>query len=253
MSGVASKAKPVMLPPGCARLATKPRPTGSVAVTMTIGTVVVARLATSMKGAGPVTMALTWRLSRSATAAGSRSIVPEYRSSMRMFRLRIQPSSLRPSSWAFTYDESASSGGPTNRTPILGRSVCWVCAASGTATTNRRAMMMRLGVMANPRASAAPPRAARRQLARASRKLPHLCLGLLQPVRHTHLAVYRHGGDAVLLRLLQLAHSTVELAETEVAVGDERAHAERLGERQSLLKRDLGNACVSLVGLRSDV
>jgi hypothetical protein len=34
----------------------------------------------------------------------------------------------------------------------------------------------------------------------------------------------------VLLRLLARARSPVELAEAEVAVGDERAHPERLGE-----------------------
>jgi hypothetical protein len=36
----------------------------------------------------------------------------------------------------------------------------------------------------------------------------------------------------VLLRLLLLAHARVELAEAEVAVGDERAHSEFLGERE---------------------
>jgi len=36
----------------------------------------------------------------------------------------------------------------------------------------------------------------------------------------------------VLLRLLALTHAAVELAEAEVAVGDEGAHAELAGERQ---------------------
>jgi hypothetical protein len=35
----------------------------------------------------------------------------------------------------------------------------------------------------------------------------------------------------VLLRLLALARAPVELAEAEVAVGDERAHAQSVGER----------------------
>ena len=36
----------------------------------------------------------------------------------------------------------------------------------------------------------------------------------------------------MLLRLLALASAPVELAEAEVAVGDERAHPELLGERE---------------------
>ncbi len=39
----------------------------------------------------------------------------------------------------------------------------------------------------------------------------------------------------MLLRLLALARAPVELAEAEVAVGDERAHAAGLGEGQRLL------------------
>src|SRR5262249_31220963 len=54
----------------------------------------------------------------------------------------------------------------------------------------------------------------------------HLPLRLLQPVPHPHLAVHRRCGGEVLLRLLTLASAPVELAEAEVAVGDEGAHAE---------------------------
>ena len=56
--------------------------------------------------------------------------------------------------------------------------------------------------------------------------LPHLRLGLLQPEPHVHLAVHRRRGGEVLLGLLALARAPVELAEAEVAVGDEGAHAE---------------------------
>jgi hypothetical protein len=38
----------------------------------------------------------------------------------------------------------------------------------------------------------------------------------------------------VLVGLLALVHAPVELAEAEVAVGDEGAHAERLGEREGV-------------------
>src|SRR5262249_26867557 len=53
---------------------------------------------------------------------------------------------------------------------------------------------------------------------------------LLQPVRHAHLAVHRRRGGEVLLRLLALVCAPVELAEAEVAVGDEGAHAELFGQ-----------------------
>ena len=63
---------------------------------------------------------------------------------------------------------------------------------------------------------------------------PRLDLRLLQPKPHTHLAV--HGGRrrGVFLRLLARARASAELAEAEVAVGDERAHAEAGGESESL-------------------
>jgi hypothetical protein len=63
-----------------------------------------------------------------------------------------------------------------------------------------------------------------------SRERLQLRLRLLQPVRHPHLAVHRRRGGEMLLRLLALTRAPVELAEAEVAVGDERAHAELLSE-----------------------
>ena len=59
-----------------------------------------------------------------------------------------------------------------------------------------------------------------------------LRLGLLQPEAHAHVAVHRRRGGEVLAGLLALARAPVELAEAEVAVGDERAHLELLGERE---------------------
>src|SRR5215467_13446873 len=61
-----------------------------------------------------------------------------------------------------------------------------------------------------------------------------LSLRLLEPEAHVHLAVHRRREGEVLLRLLTLARACEQLAEAEVAVGDERAHAARLGERQRL-------------------
>src|SRR5436190_18611983 len=63
-------------------------------------------------------------------------------------------------------------------------------------------------------------------------RLTHLRLGLLQPELHAHVAVHRRRRRDVLLGLLALAGAPKELAETEVAVGDEGAHPELLGERE---------------------
>jgi hypothetical protein len=51
----------------------------------------------------------------------------------------------------------------------------------------------------------------------------------------------------VLLSLLRLARAAVELAEPEVAVGDEGAHAARLGERQRLAV--VGLAALGIEGM----
>jgi hypothetical protein len=64
----------------------------------------------------------------------------------------------------------------------------------------------------------------------ASRRTRDVSFGLLQPVRHAHLAIHRRRGGEVFSGLFGLARTPVELAEAEVAVGDEGAHAELLAE-----------------------
>src|SRR5262245_44613791 len=71
-------------------------------------------------------------------------------------------------------------------------------------------------------------------LLRSGRQGGQLGLRLLQPVRHPHLSVHRGGRGEVLLFLLALAHTPGELAEAEVAVGDERA---QMRQRTSLTER----------------
>src|SRR5262245_3268458 len=66
-------------------------------------------------------------------------------------------------------------------------------------------------------------------------QLPPLGLGLLEPVRHPHLAVHRRRGCEMLLRLLALARAPVEFAEAEVAVRDEGTHAKFGSERHRLM------------------
>src|SRR5262249_36782497 len=55
----------------------------------------------------------------------------------------------------------------------------------------------------------------------SSAEVLYLRLRLLQPVRHPHLAIHRRRGGEVLTRLIALAGAPGELAEAEVAVGDE--------------------------------
>src|SRR5437667_8457767 len=81
--------------------------------------------------------------------------------------------------------------------------------------------------------------------------LMHLRLGLLQPVRHAHVAVHRHRGGEVLLRLPPLVGAPVELAVSEVTMGDERTIVARLGERQRVAEMTFGLIRQILVG--SDV
>src|SRR4030095_3381131 len=84
-------------------------------------------------------------------------------------------------------------------------------------------------------------------------QLPLLRFRLLQPKPHVHLAVHRRRGGKVLLRLLALARAPVELAEAEVAVGDERAHAARPGEGQRLAVVGLAARGIEPVGMGRDV
>ena len=63
-----------------------------------------------------------------------------------------------------------------------------------------------------------------------SAQVPHVRLGLLEPERHVHLAVHHHGLGEMLTRLLPLGGAQIESAEAEMAVGDEGAHLQFLGQ-----------------------
>ena len=72
-TSAAKVALPVTLPPGRLRLATSPNATGSLPVKQTIGMVVVAAFAGTAAVAPAATITATWRRTRSAASAGSRS------------------------------------------------------------------------------------------------------------------------------------------------------------------------------------
>src|SRR5207245_591872 len=67
-----------------------------------------------------------------------------------------------------------------------------------------------------------------------SSELSKLRLCLVRPESHIHRAVHRQREPQVLFRPLPLADATVELAEAQMAVGDERAHSELLRQRKAV-------------------
>jgi len=67
------KLMPVALPPGCARLATRPSLTGSSPTPKTIGITEVAALAANAVAFDGAAITLTLRATRSATSSGIRS------------------------------------------------------------------------------------------------------------------------------------------------------------------------------------
>src|SRR5262249_24343993 len=76
---------------------------------------------------------------------------------------------------------------------------------------------------------------------------------LLAPEAHVHLAIHRRRGGQTLPSLLWLAGAAIERAQAQMAVGDKRAHAVRLGERQRLLVVSYAAFSIELVGVGSQV
>ncbi len=91
------KVLPVTLPPGRARLATRPAAIGSAMVAITIGIVAVALRAASAAGVPIVTMASTFSATSSSAIAGKCCVrSPAMRRSTTRLCPSIQPSSRRP-------------------------------------------------------------------------------------------------------------------------------------------------------------
>ena len=94
---------PVRLPPGRARLGTRPVPTGSPTATMTSGTTVVAFFTASDAGVPAVTITSTLSAIRSRTSPGNLSYLPSaQRNSMLILRPSSYPSSRKPARNAST-------------------------------------------------------------------------------------------------------------------------------------------------------
>src|SRR5215471_3527670 len=129
------------------------------------------------------------------------------------------------------------------RAPTVGR-IMWVSPPSWMSRAGREPWSVPGKVAMSPRA----------WLGRTSMKTQIQCiptwlslleflrlsLRLLQPVRHSHLAIHRRRDGEMFLRLLALARAPGELAEIKVAVGDEWTPAELGGERHRLTVVGLG-------------
>ena len=125
--------RPVTLPPGRARLATRPVPTGSATDPKTIGMTDVACFAAMTAAVPPVTITLTFSRTNSATISGKRSLRPSpQRYSIATVRPSIQPSSRRRCTKAAVHWLMADEvSGPRN--PMVGSFGCCARAASGQA------------------------------------------------------------------------------------------------------------------------
>src|SRR5215475_2377703 len=88
-SSPAKPDSPVTLPPGCARLATKPAPTGSTAFVVTMGMVLVAPFAANPAGSPVTTIRSTFRRTNSAASSGRR---PDFPSANRYSKVIFFPS-----------------------------------------------------------------------------------------------------------------------------------------------------------------
>src|SRR5437016_2733134 len=108
-SSSAKLVSPVTLPPGCDRLFTRPKPTGSAPDAMTMGIALVALAIARLAGTGEETTTFGLSRTSSAARAGSRSRSPSAnRYSKRTLRPSMWPRLRRPSRNASIRDQAAS-------------------------------------------------------------------------------------------------------------------------------------------------
>src|SRR5262245_25533643 len=80
---------------------------------------------------------------------------------------------------------------------------------------------------------------------------PRRRLRLLQPEGHAHLAVHRRCCLTALLGFGRITRAPVQLAEAEVAVGDEGAHAEFLRHSEGSVVMVRGGGHIGGIALRA--
>src|SRR5262245_59693136 len=124
-----------MLPPGRARLATRPLPTGSPAVAKTMGMIDVACFVARVCGVPDVTMTLTLSRTNSAALWAARSARPsDQRYSIAMVRPSVQPSSRSRCTKAATHSLAAERVLWPKKPMVGSLSPCCARTASGQAT-----------------------------------------------------------------------------------------------------------------------
>src|SRR5262245_23045702 len=137
-SAYSNKRKPVVFPPGRARLSTRPALTGSTMLTKTIGTVrvVCCAAATATVPLATITSGASAANSAAYLRTLSASPAPQ-RWSIRKLRPTVQPNSCKPCANAARRVGSCGSSAPVDRrTPTRRtRSACCARAASGHAAT----------------------------------------------------------------------------------------------------------------------
>lgn len=142
---------PVTLPPGLARLWTRPVPTGSFAIVKTMGMTNVAffKVATAVPFAA---MTSTLRRTNSAAISASRSGRPsDQRYSISTVRPSIQLSSRSRATNAAVHGPKTEAFAP--RYPIVGSfPACWALAASGQTAAPLTILMNSRRLMASPEA-----------------------------------------------------------------------------------------------------
>ena len=127
--------KPVMLPSGRARLATKPEATGSLSKPIIIGVVALASLSARVGAGPPVTMTSTGRCTSSDASLERRSLLPSAnRDSMTRFFPSTHPSARKP--WRSASRRAGLDDGYAAPRKPMRRSFSGCCASTITATAS---------------------------------------------------------------------------------------------------------------------
>src|SRR4030095_11144987 len=125
--------KPVMLPSGRARLATKPEATGSLSKPIIIGVMALASLSARVGAGPPVTMTSTGRCASSDASLERRSLLPSAnRDSMTRFFPSTHPSARTP--WRSASRRAGLDDGYAAPRKPMRRSFSGCCASTITAT-----------------------------------------------------------------------------------------------------------------------
>jgi hypothetical protein len=160
--------RPVILPPGCDRLATYPVPTGSFASANTMG---MTDVACFDAGTPPpvVTMISTFRVTNSAAISVNRSVRPSaQRLTTLTFWPSIQPSSRRRCTKAAVHWLSIEDA-PVPSNPMVNSLPCCACAESGHATAAPPTNEMKVRRLVLPSSRGSHPTTSKRRVVQHSK------------------------------------------------------------------------------------